>query len=229
MRKSQGADLAELLSQAGSYDAAFYSRQRVNLAEEYGLPPAHAASFLGLDFDLDALAACLAMLPLHEVLGLSERVGGGDQEMSQHMSQQFGDSNAAGGRSGEQAAGPTPGAEEQQAQQPDSLPPASGPEADGPGEGRAAAPQAAARSEVGRDARLERVEGHTVDPAGPPTSMEGSLVPRDGGGAAPGSERELDFLLGLEAKPGPNAGAAASARASGAGAEESLEEWLDSL
>lgn len=68
--RSQGADLAAWLEQNVAQDPTFFTRQRINLNEEVGLPPAEADSFQGLSFDLKALAACLASLPLHEVLRL---------------------------------------------------------------------------------------------------------------------------------------------------------------
>ena len=39
VRQSQGADLAQLLSQVEPFDQAFYYRSRVTLAQEFGLPP----------------------------------------------------------------------------------------------------------------------------------------------------------------------------------------------
>ncbi|GAB4820860.1 hypothetical protein N2152v2_007906 [Parachlorella kessleri] len=68
VRKSQGADLAQLLEGAEAYDAGYYHRSRVNLLQEFGLPPADALSYQGLSFDLKGLAACLSLLPRNEVL-----------------------------------------------------------------------------------------------------------------------------------------------------------------
>ena len=45
VRKSQGADLGQLLEGAEAYDAGYYHRSRVNLLQEYGLPPADALSY----------------------------------------------------------------------------------------------------------------------------------------------------------------------------------------
>ena len=45
VRKSQGADLAQLLEGAEAYDSGYYHRSRVNLLQEYGLPPADALSY----------------------------------------------------------------------------------------------------------------------------------------------------------------------------------------
>lgn len=45
VRKSQGADLAELLEGTDVIDVAFYQRARVNLVEDYGLPPSHGRTF----------------------------------------------------------------------------------------------------------------------------------------------------------------------------------------
>jgi hypothetical protein len=68
VRQSQGADLAEWLDQFPPQDPLFHARQRVNLHEEVGLPPAQLDTFQGLSFDLKGLAECLSRLPLHEVL-----------------------------------------------------------------------------------------------------------------------------------------------------------------
>jgi hypothetical protein len=70
VRQSQGADLAEWLDQFPPQDPLFHARQRVNLHQEVGLPPAELDTFQGLSFDLKGLAECLSRLPLHEVLKL---------------------------------------------------------------------------------------------------------------------------------------------------------------
>jgi hypothetical protein len=84
VRRSQGADLAEWASQHPPQDPLFFARQRVNLNQDVGLPPAEPDAFQGLSFDLQGLADCLRALPLGDVLkfppGLvgEERDGGGD-------------------------------------------------------------------------------------------------------------------------------------------------------
>ena len=70
MRRSQGDDLAEWLHNFPSQDPTFFARQRVNLHQEVGLPPAEPDTFQGLSFDLEGLAAYLDTLPLHQVLKL---------------------------------------------------------------------------------------------------------------------------------------------------------------
>ena len=71
-RKSRGADLQDWLEQYPAQDPMFYVRQRVNLHEEIGLPPAETGTYEGLTMNLTALAECLENVPLHEVLRLPD-------------------------------------------------------------------------------------------------------------------------------------------------------------
>lgn len=70
VRQSEGADLADWLDQYPPQDPLFHARQRVNLHQDVGLPPAELDKFQGLSFDLKGLAECLRRLPLNEALKL---------------------------------------------------------------------------------------------------------------------------------------------------------------
>lgn len=76
VRRSQGADLAEWAEQHPPQDPLFFARQRVNLNQDVGLPPAEPDAFQGLSFDLQGLATCLQALPLSEVLRLPPGLAG---------------------------------------------------------------------------------------------------------------------------------------------------------
>ena len=80
--RSQGADLAVWLEQNVAQDPTFFTRQSLNLNEEIGLPPAEGDTFQGLSFDLKGLGACLAQLPLHEVLKLPPSMVGAAERLT---------------------------------------------------------------------------------------------------------------------------------------------------
>jgi hypothetical protein len=76
--RSRGADLAELLAAAGAggaVAAALAARARTDLFSEAGLPPADAAAYQGLAFDLAGLDAALARVPLQALLRLPHEMG----------------------------------------------------------------------------------------------------------------------------------------------------------
>jgi hypothetical protein len=212
VRKSQGADLAELLAQAGAYDAAFHARQRVSLVEEYGLPPAGAEPYQGLSFDLKGLAACLAALPLHQVLDLPAPPGDGEQRGAELVV------DGARGDGGAVVQPAPPAAAAAQAER-----------AAAPGNGAAAAAAAAApfadADEPDADSLLDELLAGRAAPA-PAPKPPGPEDGRGGGGGAAAvaglHEEELDRLLAGQ----PTAVTPAPVREA---PDASIEDWLDAL
>jgi hypothetical protein len=204
VRKSQGADLAELLAQSGSYDARFYAHQRVSLVEQTGLPPPDAAGYPGLTFDLKGLEACLAALPLHQVLRLGAPVDvDADAQRREPVEQAEPALQVASQQKPARGAG--------HPQHPAAL----------------SAPVAASPSG-------DQLDGLLAEPVAAQRGLPATPATEDSGGGrgvdAVDDDLELDRLLGLARPTAAKAPPQDEAAGSGdAFKGESLEEWLDAL